>query len=1485
MAIRQKDSAANASSGLALKLRTLLHDIQRTVLQGDRRIVRGEQRLYFELREATADELEDLAPEIEAAVNKLPGVKWATVNIWFHWIAVGYDAEVVVGEMRSARARTAAFVAFEDRVAAAIDEVEKRHGRDAKPFPAHAHPEQHPGDLLPLLRTALELALHSSVLASARFIGRKHAPFEVGLGALLEMFNNTPELRAWLERQLGVAWTEIGLEAGGAVLQALQGSNSGAVTRVLYRGLRLRELAARRRVWRRWEPRLAHTKAHHAGAPYRCRERRRPLPEGPIEHYLERVVPGAMGAFAGALLATRHAEQAAATIFAGLPRPARLARNTFASQLSYRLSQKGVLVMDPRVLRQLDRLSTLVISAELAQDEHSLQRLLGAAKQARLECVIVGTAPAPGRIPAKVRYILQSPSIAISLLQDEGHAVLFLHRGRAAKCAIADCDVAVAAWKDEPAWGAHLHLPGGIHQAVAIIDAVHAARQASEQSLAVSMAETAFATVLSSAGFDEKKTRQVAFSGNVAGMLAMANSIRLVQSIAWPDDDDGSNGGARSLPPWHSMPPEAVVGELQSRLEGLTQNEALQRREPTAREPTATRRLLSALAEELNTPMVPILGAGAGLALLSGAPIDAALIALVLLVNGGFGGMQRFRAEQTIHDLLKRERHYAWVRRPGERQRIGADELVPGDIVELSTGDVVPADCRILEAKSLEVDEASLTGESLPVAKGVAPSDAEAIAERSSMLYAGTNIAAGKALAIVVAAGRHTEIGRATVERPATTAHFAGAEARLHELTKQTLPVAASSAIVLAILARQHGRSMPEALSIASSLALAAVPEGLPLLAGLAQAVAAERLSHRGALVRNSRAVEALGRIDVLCCDKTGTLTEGRIRLHCISDGTSVQTLDRLDGLRRHILAAALRASPSRSSGEPMSHATDQALIEAAQKTGIGSHDDFEGWRRLDQMPFQSSRPFHVGLAVHNGGKLISVKGAPEVVLKRCSAWHCAKERVPLDKAQRRRLDTEAETLARRGYRLLAVAEREMHEPGTLTEDHVNDLDFLGFLALADEVRPTARDALAQLRQAGIQVVMLTGDHPDTAAAIAAELDLAAEPRVLSGVDIDHLSDEALTAAAADVHVFARVTPAHKVRIVRALRDAGRAVGMTGDGANDASAIRLADAGIALGERSTAAARSAADLIVPDGRIETVVACVLEGRGLWQGLREATSLLLGGNLGEVLFTLGSGIGSGTAAFSARQLLLLNLLSDTLPALTLALRPHGGQAAADLLRAGPEASLGKSLKREIAVRGAITAASAGISWTAARLLGGRAKANSVALLAITGSQMLQASLLGRGDRSVLLSSLASAAALTAIVETPGLSQLFGCRPVGPLGLLQAGAGAACGAVAQWLLPGLGRRETRPSIPRVATENEQTAHLRESRLAPVTEPAEPRPVRSPSGKPKKANGKDEVTRVWVARNERTAAGNRRPRKAKVPKPPASQRTPTRRTTKGL
>jgi cation-transporting ATPase I len=594
--------------------------------------------------------------------------------------------------------------------------------------------------------------------------------------------------------------------------------------------------------------------------------------------------------------------------------------------------------------------------------------------------------------------------------------------------------------------------------------------------------------------------------------------------------------------------------------------------------------------------------------------------------------------------------------------------------------------------------------------------------------------------------------------------------------------------------------------------------------------------------------------------------------------------LDRFDEPHRHILAAALRASPSRSSGEPMSHATDQALIEAAQKIGIGSHDDLEGWRRLDQMPFQSSRPFHVGLAAHNGGRLISVKGAPEIVLKRCSAWWHGNATVPFDKTRRRRLDTVAET-ARRGYRLLAIAERETHGQGLLTDDHVNDLNFLGFVALADEVRPTARDALAQLRQAGIQVVMLTGDHPDTAVAIATELGLAAEPHVLSGVDLDRMSDEALTAAVANIHVFARVTPAHKVRIVRALRDAGRAVGMTGDGANDAAAIRLADAGIALGEHSTAAARAAADLIVPDGRIETVVACVLEGRGLWQGLREASSLLLGGNLGEVLFTLGSGIGSGTAAFNARQLLLLNLLSDTLPALTLALRPHGGQAAADLLRAGPEASLGKSLKREIAVRGAITAASAGISWTAARLLGGRAKANSVALLAITGSQMLQAGLLGRGDRSVLLSSLASAAMLTAIVETPGLSQLFGCRPVGPLGLLQAGAGAACGAVAQWLLPGLGQRERRPVISQAATETERTIRIRESRLASVTEQAQQRPTRAPSKKPEKANGKEGVRPAPATANARVAAGKRRAPKIKVRKTPAARHASVRRAAKGL
>jgi cation-transporting ATPase I len=380
--------------------------------------------------------------------------------------------------------------------------------------------------------------------------------------------------------------------------------------------------------------------------------------------------------------------------------------------------------------------------------------------------------------------------------------------------------------------------------------------------------------------------------------------------------------------------------------------------------------------------------------------------------------------------------------------------------------------------------------------------------------------------------------------------------------------------------------------------------------------------------------------------------------------------------------------------------------------------------------------------------------------------------------------------LARQGHRVLAVAERSLHDRARLSESDVEDLEFRGLVALVDPVRPTAARALATLRAAGVEVAMITGDHPSTAESIATELDALNGRTVLTGADLDRLTDGELDAALPHTAVFARVTPAQKSRIVRAYQERGLAVAVTGDGTNDAPAIRLADVGLALGVRATPAAREAADVVITDDRIETIADAIVEGRGMWASVRDSLSILLGGNLGEIAYTLGTGLIGGAGTLNARQLLLVNLLTDVLPAMAVAVRPPPGATPATLLAEGPERSLGTSLTADIQVRAAITASAAAAAWLFALPVSTPGQAATTGLVALVGAQLGQ-TLAVRGRTPLVAGAvLASLALLVVAVQVPGLSHVVGSRPLLPhqwaIALTAAGAATAAQLLCQQLL---------------------------------------------------------------------------------------------------
>jgi cation-transporting P-type ATPase I len=1048
------------------------------------------------------------------------------------------------------------------------------------------------------------------------------------------------------------------------------------------------------------------------------------------------------------------------------------------------------------------------------------QELVAAARLAGLDVVIAGSDDSVAGRLACDRTMPNGSRLprAIRSLQHDGAVVLLVAPGGSPGLPAADVALGLRAGSGPPPWGADvLADDDGLAHAYLVIQACSIARRVARESALVATLGAATGAIAGLLGRPSEAVDRTMNAVNASSAVALANGTRAGIELArrpvptWPEPV-----------PWHELDPQATLERLGTTPDGLAHDEAEHRRRPEAPSVPGPLLLARSVAGELVNPFTPILASGAGLAAAVGSTVDALMVGGVVMFNALIGGVERHRADRAVERLDAQAGQIVLAIRGGEEVLIDAHQLVEGDLILLRAGETVPADCRIVEARSLDVDESSLTGESLPVPKSAAPAFAAALADRSSMLFDGSAVAAGEATAVVVATGPDTEARR--------SAHLAGAEpppsgleARLHTLARLSGPVAVGSAGLLAGLAGLRGAPLTEIVESGVALSAAAVPEGLPLLATVAQLSAARRLAGRGALVRSRRAVEALGRVDVACVDKTGTLTQGRIVLVAVSDGVTETRLDMLQLApeARRILAAGLRASPD-AARHDLVHAEDRALVDGAGRAEVTVNDGAGDWRRLAELPFEAGRAFHAVLG--NGSesaKLLTVKGAPEVILARCATWPNGAATDRLTGPRRRRLLDHAHGMARRGLRVLAVAERAMPAATSLDEQGVDGLAFVGYIAYTDPVRPEAATALRDLQRAGVEVVMITGDHPSTAESIASELHLTNGKRMVTGPDLDAMSDQELSDTLPEVAVFARVTPVHKVRIVRAFQQAGRVVAMTGDGANDAQAIRLADVGIAFGERSTPAARDAADLVVVNDRVETLVDALLEGRALWASARDAAAILVGGNLGEIGFMVAGSAIQGRAPLNARQLLLVNLLTDTAPALAIAVRQPSRPTPEQLVREGPEASLA-TLARDITMRAALTSTGATAAWLVARATGTRAHASTVGMTAVVGTQLGQTILVGGRDPVVLAAGLGSAAILAGIVQTPGVSHAFGCRPLGPIGWAvstTASAAATAGAVAlPRALAVLPIRGTGPAGP---ARNYQRDRLREREVVVLPE----------------------------------------------------------------
>jgi P-type Ca2+ transporter type 2C len=758
-----------------------------------------------------------------------------------------------------------------------------------------------------------------------------------------------------------------------------------------------------------------------------------------------------------------------------------------------------------------------------------------------------------------------------------------------------------------------------------------------------------------------------------------------------------------ATPPFHSLPYDEVTRHFgtdpKQGLTGDAASELLRKSGPNELTAAARDPLWKRLAVHFRETLTVLLLIAAAISFViwylereAAFPIESAVILAIVVLNVAFGFLQEEQAEKALSALRQMSAPEARVVRDGQTRRLPARDLVPGDVILIEEGDTIPADSRLVEIANLQTVEASLTGESQPVRKKLDPVDREAaVGDRLNMLFAGTTANYGHARAVVVATGMNTEIGRI-----ATMLEQAESDATpLQKELDRTGKALGIAVVVLAIVivgvllisgGRADVRAWLDALLFGVALAVAAVPEGLAAIVTVVLALGVKRMAGRGAIVRKLPAVETLGSATVIASDKTGTLTRSEMTVRAVAtakgleegesnerhslEGSSPSLLGLPEEVVLHVVASlANNAEPGQGSGK--GDPTEVALLNAAEQAGIGKAQVDEWLPRLQEQPFSSERKRMSTLhQFQDGQAMLAVKGAPDVILERCGFEYVDGEVRPLTDERRRELQERNRELGEKAYRTMAFAFRDFpapDAPGDL-EPLETDLVFAGMAGIIDPPRPEAAEAVGRAHGAGVRTLMMTGDHPATALAVAREIGIRSEGGAMTGRELEELDAKQLASVLERTSVFARVDPAHKMRIVDALQAQGAIVAMTGDGVNDAPALKSADIGVAMGITGTDVSKEAADIILTDDNFATIVAAVEEGRTVFRNIRKFLQYLLSSNCGEILTIFLAVIFARVLGLSGlddagvvlplvtTQILWINLITDGPPALALGVDP-------------------------------------------------------------------------------------------------------------------------------------------------------------------------------------------------------------------------------------
>ncbi len=824
----------------------------------------------------------------------------------------------------------------------------------------------------------------------------------------------------------------------------------------------------------------------------------------------------------------------------------------------------------------------------------------------------------------------------------------------------------------------------------------------------------------------------------------------VARTFSEPLEQAGLNGpsvwDAPGPSDWHALDTAVVVTQLGSNassgLDTLEVNHRHLLYGPNALQKILPRPAWRLLLDQFASIVIALLGVAAAVAWITSDLLEAIAILVVLVINALVGFATEWQAGRALDALRRQARTTARVRREGFESTVDAEDLVPGDIIILNAGDRVPADARLLEAACLQTEESALTGESTTVEKATAPVSVKALlAERRSMLYLGTAVAAGRAVAVVVGTGTNSELGRVGRLVATSIKERSPLEKQLAMLGRRLVYIVLAIAAVVMITGWLRGDGLWMMVEVGISLAVAAVPEGLPAVTTLILALGVLRMARQQAIMRRLTAVETLGSTTVICADKTGTLTENRmtVREYYLSDGRTIEVagsecsaaddelLER--ALRIGVLCneAVFRAGEKEDDvtiGDP----TETALLVVADALVLDVSHEREMHPKLAEQPFHASTKRMTTLHRKiDGQHLAALKGAPAVVLDACSTYATNADNVfPMDHESRARFATANEQMADRALRVLALAVKHFDdEVENLSDEQLESgYTFVGLVGMIDPPRPGVAEAIQRARVAGIRTVMLTGDQLNTGRAIARELRLGTgEPRALHAQDLIGADPCHLAELARTTDVFARVSPEDKLRIVEALQQAGEVVAVTGDGVNDAPALKRANIGIAMGQRGTEVAKEAADVVLADDNFATIVRAIEGGRTIYANITKFVHMMFSHNLGEVLMIF-TAIAAGWALpLLPLQILWMNLVTDVFPALALAVEPPSTEIMKQRPRDPERSLLSTKLVTLIAWQAAMLAALALAAYLWALQVYGRgAHSRTIALLALIGGQM-------------------------------------------------------------------------------------------------------------------------------------------------------------------